>query len=67
MTLETRTIALTPEQWRHVEAWAQNSISDAQRAINDALNENHTAMAVACRLDLDFSREILTSIRSATP
>jgi len=67
MTLETRTIPLTPEQWRHVEAWAQNSISDAQRAIREALNENHTGMIMVLRQDMVFAQHILETIKNAAP
>jgi len=67
MTLETRTIALTPEQWRHVEALIEEDHASAAKTAASIDSELFPDSAMTYHMDAAFNIAILTAIRSATP
>ncbi|MBO1080869.1 hypothetical protein [Roseomonas haemaphysalidis] len=65
MTLETRTVTLSAEQWFFVEALVEDSQAHAVKTA-DAIDSVRFPEVVAThRADADFTHTILTSLRSA--
>jgi len=65
MTLETRPVTLSAEQWRHVILDAEDNHAEALSRADAIDAERWPEEAVQARQDADFTHAILTSLRSA--
>jgi len=64
--LETRTVTMTEEQWRHLEMRAAEEVESSKADVEAYRFMGSNAVTAGFQADLDFNTAILTSLRSAT-